>query len=145
MTLFGRTLRNRLLAVFATAAMFAGVGARAESPPGEDEAIAAEVAAPLPPAPPMAADSPTQPRPRFWLGRFVDHLDLRHRLASIKMLKLVPLWDGRRLTVYFGVDRHGMPGLHIQQQDPAYVMRVAAMAPLPDTMPPLRAVPLNAL
>jgi hypothetical protein len=117
----------------------------AETLPGEDEAIAAEVAASLPPAPALLADVNVQPQPRFWFGRFVDHLDLRHRLSSIRFLKLVPLWDGRRLTIYVGVDRHGMAGLHIQQQDPAYAMRIATMPPAPDAMPPLRAVPLNAL
>jgi hypothetical protein len=118
--------------------------ANAESPPGEDAAIAAEVAAMLPPAPRETGNVQEPPaRPRFWLGRFVDHLDLVNRVSRIRSLKLVPLWDGRRLTVYFGVNHRGMPGLHIQQQDPSYVARVA-MEP-PSVTLPLRAVPLNAL
>jgi hypothetical protein len=118
--------------------------ASAESPPGQDAAIAAEVAAALPRAPRETGTTQEPPaRPRFWLGRFVDHLDLANRISHIKSLKLVPLWDGRRLTVYFGVDRRGMPGLHIQQQDPSYAARVA-MQP-PSVTVPLRAVPLNAL
>jgi len=120
--------------------------ARAESPPGEDAAIAAEVAAALPPVAlqPTAMPAP-QTRPRFWLGRFVDHLDLGNRLSSIKSLKLVPLWDGRHLSIYFGVDHRGMTGLHIQQQDPGYVARLAAIEPPDVIVMPLRAVPLNSL
>jgi hypothetical protein len=118
--------------------------ASAESPPGQDAAIAAEVASALPPAPREIVTSEVPPaRPRFWLGRFVDHLDLGNRLSQIKSLKLVPIWDGRRLSVFFGVNHRGMPGLHFQQQDPGYAARVA-MEPPSVTMP-LRAVPLNAL
>lgn len=136
-----RSFRGGMLLLLCLAAC----PAAAETPSAEDAAIAAEVAAALPPAPALMADVHVQPQPRFWLGRFVDHLDLRHRLSSIRFLKLVPLWDGRRLTIYVGVDRHGMAGLHIQQQDPAYAMRIATMPPVTDAMPPLRAVPLNAL
>ncbi len=118
--------------------------ASAESAPGQDAAIAAEVASALPPAPRETGSTVEPPsRPRFWLGRFVDHLDLGNRLAQVRSLKLLPIFDGRHLSVFVGVNHRGMPGLHIQQQDPGYAARVA-MEPPSVTMP-LRAVPLNAL
>jgi hypothetical protein len=145
MTLLGRTCRipHVLALVLALVAVLGP--ARADLPPGEDAAIAAEVAAPLPAAPRDMPDNVPPARPRFWLGRFVDHLDLGNRLAALKTLKIMPIWDGRRLSVYFGVDHRGMPGLHVQQQDPAYAARAAAMTVPPGVLPPLRAVPLGVL
>ena len=144
MRLHGWTHRPTQRIVCALVLVAFHVAASAETPPGQDAAIAAEVASALPPAPRETAAVEVAPaRPRFWLGRFVDHLDLGNRLSQIKSLKLVPIWDGRRLSVYFGVDHRGMPGLHLQQQDPGYAARVA-MEPPSVTMP-LRAVPLNAL
>jgi hypothetical protein len=51
------------------------------------------------------------------------------------------------VSVFVGVDRHGMAGLHFQQQDPAVAARLLATNTLPDALPenlpPLRAVPLS--
>jgi hypothetical protein len=79
----------------------------------------------------------------FWPALFVDHLDLATRLRAIRRLKLVPVFDNARITVFIGVDRHGVAGLHFQQQDandlPPLLARTAPLA----EPPPLRAVPLR--
>lgn len=131
-----------LIATFATLLLVA-CAAHAENPPGEDDAIAAEVAQVLPHVSPSAAGAPVAPPQSFWLERFVDHFDMGRRLRSIHSLKLVSLWDSRHVSVFVGVNRRGMPGLHIQQQDPAYVARLEVSKTMPDVLPPLRAVPLS--
>ena len=111
-------------------------------------AMAVELAHPLPaatverPAPhalPLTGWSPL---------RFVDHLELGERIRSLRRVRLLRLWDDARLTVFLGVDRAGVAGLHIQQQDPGEPLsfdrnvgfdRSAVSAQLP----PLRAVPLD--
>ena len=130
-----------LIATFATLALVSRT-THAASPPGEDAAIAEEVAQVLPHVPAQPYSAPAQPRQAL-LERFVDHLDLVRRLQSLHSLKLVSLWDSRRVSVFVGVDRHGMAGL----QDPAVAARLLATNTLPDALPenlpPLRAVPLS--
>ncbi len=111
-------------------------------------AMAVELAHPLPaaaverPAPhalPLAGWSPL---------RFVDHLELGERIRSLRRVRLLRLWDDSRLTVFLGVNRAGVAGLHIQQQDPGEPLRFdrnvgfnrSAVSP---PLPPLRAVPLD--
>lgn len=89
---------------------------------------------------------PSPPRRSFWppgfVEHFVDHFDLATRLRAITRLKIVPVFDNARLTVFFGIDRHGVAGLHIQQQDPNDLPPMLAHeAPFADV--PLRAVPLR--
>ncbi|MCX7058583.1 MAG: hypothetical protein NTZ79_15750 [Proteobacteria bacterium] len=135
-----------LIVVSVTMLALASATTRAASPPGEDAAIAAEVAQILPHVATQAGN-PSSPQHQAMLARFVDHLDLARRLQSLHSLKLLPLWDSGRFSVFLGVDRHGMAGLHIQQQDPAVTAQLLARDTLPDTLPdnlpPLRAVPLS--
>lgn len=81
-------------------------------------AIEAEALHPLPSVivygPPHAASA----HHAWWIGTFVDQFDLRERLRSLRRLRLVRLWDDARITVFFGVNKAGVAGLHIQQQDP---------------------------
>ncbi len=141
-----RGCRRTIPQVLALATVLLGgaLVSRADPPPGAEAAIAAEVAAALPPAPHDTTPIAVAARPRFWLAGLVDHLDLRNRIHSLQLLKFVHVWDSRRFSVYFGLDRHGLPGLHIARQDPSYSASVR-MAEPPDVIPPLRAVPLNAL
>jgi hypothetical protein len=77
-----------------------------------------------------------------WALRFVDHLDLGQRLRSIKRLKIVPLFDDARLTVYFGINHAGVAGLHFQQQDRREFAPIRAAALVPaEEFPTLRAFP----
>jgi hypothetical protein len=81
--------------------------------------------------------------PPGFVAHFVDHFDLAARLRAIKHLRIVPVFDNARLTVFFGIDRHGVAGLHFQQQDAADLPPLLAHeAPFAD-VPPLRAAPLR--
>jgi len=83
-----------------------------------DAAIEAEALHPLPSVtvygPPHVAGA----HHAWWIGTFVDQFDLRERLRSLRRLRIVRLWDDARITVFFGVSKAGVAGLHIQQQDP---------------------------
>jgi hypothetical protein len=112
----------------------------------ETDAIAAEASHALPAVTVESRPFPSPARRAFWppsfVEHFVDHFDLVTRLRAIKRLKIVPVFDNARVTVFFGVDRHGVAGLHIQQQDASDLPLLARSAP-PADVPPLRAVPLR--
>ena len=97
-------------------------GAGSTSAASESSAIAAEAAHTLPPV--TVESQALQPAPHraFWpvrfVDHFVDHFDLGAKLRALKRLKIVPVFDNARITVFLGVDRRGVAGLHIQQQDP---------------------------
>ncbi len=88
----------------------------------EARAIAAETAHTLPAVSVEARPLPSPARRSSWparlVDRFVDHFDLATRLRAMRRLKIVPVFDNSRITVFFGVDRRGVAGLHVQQQDP---------------------------
>jgi hypothetical protein len=113
----------------------------------EIDGIGAEALHALPPVTVDARALPPLARRGIWppdfVTNFVDHLDLATRLRAIKHLKIVPVFDNARLTVFFGIDRHGVAGLHFQQQDADDLPPLLAhQAPFAD-VPPLRAVPLR--
>jgi hypothetical protein len=87
----------------------------------EANAIAAEVVHSLPSVTVESHQLPTPARRASWPARlvdhFVDHFDLATKLRAIRRLKIVPMFDNARITVYLGVDHSGIAGLHIQQQD----------------------------
>jgi hypothetical protein len=87
----------------------------------EANAIAAEVVHALPAVTVESRQLPTPARRASWPARlvenFVDHFDLATKLRAIRRLKIVPMFDNARVTVYLGVDHSGIAGLHIQQQD----------------------------
>jgi len=113
----------------------------------ESNAIAAEAALSLPTVTVESRALPSPPRHSFWAANFVehfvDHFDLGTRLRAIKRLKIVPVFDNARVTIFLGVDRRGVAGLHIQQQDANDLPPLFARnSPLLDG-PPLRAGPLR--
>jgi len=108
----------------------------------ESVAIAAEAVHALPTVTVEAPSMPAPPRRGFWPA-FVDHLDLGTRLRAIKRLKIVPVFDNARVTIFLGVDRSGVAGLHIQQQDANDLPPLFARSFAPSDAPPLRAVPLR--
>lgn len=109
----------------------------------EADGIAAEAVHRLPEVTVESHALPATPRRGFWPALFVDHFDLATKLRAIKRLKIVPVFDNARVTIFLGVDRHGVAGLHIQQQDANDLPPLLARnAPLADP-PPLRAVPLR--
>ena len=83
-----------------------------------DAAIEAEALHPLPSVTVYGPPHATTGHHSWWIGTFVDQFDLRERLRSLRRLRLVRLWDDARITVFFGVNKAGVAGLHIQQQDP---------------------------
>jgi hypothetical protein len=120
-------------------------GGPAASTP-ESNAIAAEAAHTLPTVTVESrALPPPAPHRSFWPARFVDHFvdhfDFGTRLRAIRRLKIVPVFDNARVTIFLGVDRRGVAGLHIQQQDASDLQPLLArQAPYADA-PPLRALP----
>jgi len=108
----------------------------------ETVAIATEAAHPLPPVSVVPAALPAPARRGFWPA-FVEHFDLGTRLRAIKRLKIVPVFDNARVTVFLGVDRSGVAGLHIQQQAANDLPPLFARSFAPSEAPPLRAVPLR--
>lgn len=109
----------------------------------ETAAIEAEAVHPLPAVAVAAPSLPTAAHRTLWPTRFVDHFDLVMRLRSIRRLKLLRLWDNSRVTVFFGVNRAGVAGLHIQQQDPNDLPALLSLSEGTVDIPPLRAVPLD--
>jgi len=49
---------------------------------------------------------------------FKDHEDYVGRVRSLRALSLVRLWDSRNMSLFLGVDRHGVYGLHLRREDP---------------------------
>lgn len=82
------------------------------------QAIAAEAARPLPPYPLPAPTPGTAGHRAFGLQPFADHYDPAQQLRSLRHLRVLRLWDNTRVSVFFGVNRAGLPGLHFQQRDP---------------------------
>ena len=109
---------------------------------GASTAIIAEAVRPLPPAPARTSEPPV-PR-RAWTARFVDSFDVGARLKALSRLRILRLWDSSRVTVFFGLDRAGHAGLHIQQQDPNELPPLRLRS-APFDLPPLRAVPLGSM
>jgi hypothetical protein len=111
---------------------------------GAAEAIAAEVARPLPSVTlPATArvSSATGLVQRSWPVRLVESIDVGARFKALSRLRILRLWDTPRVTVFFGVDHAGHAGLHVQQQDPYDVAPIRLTSALA-VAPPLRAVPL---
>jgi hypothetical protein len=52
-------------------------------------------------------------RPDF---KFQDDDVLLRRLADMRSLPVMTLWQSRRAQIFFGVDRKGLAGLHIRQR-----------------------------
>lgn len=48
--------------------------------------------------------------------KFQDDDVLLRRLADMRTLPVMTLWQSRRAQIFFGVDRKGLPGLHIRQR-----------------------------
>jgi len=113
----------------------------------ETDGIAAEAVHALPAVTVESRPLPTPARRSFWppsfVERFVDHFDLAGRLRAIRRLKIVPVFDNARLTIFLGVDRRGVAGLHIQQQDADDLPPLIARDAPPADLPPLRGVPLR--
>jgi hypothetical protein len=81
-------------------------------------AIRAEVSRPLPSyGEPLIAAGPVA-RPLFGLQPFADHDDPHVQLRALRHVRVLRLWDDRRLSVFVGLNRAGVPGLHFQQRDP---------------------------
>ena len=114
--------------------------------PGDNQpaasAIAAELAHPLPAMTPERSTLHGLPHASWSPLRFVDHLELGERIRSLRRVRLLRLWDDARLTVFFGLNRAGVAGLHFQQQDPGEPLLFERMA-APGQLPLLRAVPLD--
>ena len=111
---------------------------------GAAEAIAAEVARPLPTvALPANArvSSFTGLIQHSWPVRLVESIDVGARFKALSRLRILRLWDSPRVTVFFGVDHAGHAGLHVQQQDPYDVAPIRLTSAL-TVVPSLRAVPL---
>jgi hypothetical protein len=119
-------------------------GGPAASTP-ESAAIAAEAAHMLPAVTVESRPLPAAARRGFWpvrfVDHFVDHFDLATKLRAIRRLKIVPVFDNARVTIFLGIDRRGVAGLHIQQQDQSNLPPMLAReVPYADP-PPLRALP----
>ncbi len=113
----------------------------------EANAITAEAVHTLPTVTVDSHQLPTLTRRASWPARlvdhFVDHFDLATKLRAIKRLKIVPMFDNARVTVYLGVDHSGIAGLHIQQQDandlpPLFARNAPLTAPAALRTAPLR-------
>jgi hypothetical protein len=123
-------------------AVDAATGPHAAAVP-EANAIAAETVHSLPAVTVETRPLPSPVRRSFWPA-FVDHFDIATRLRAIRRLKLVPVFDNARVTVFIGIDRRGVAGLHIQQQDANDLPPLFARnSPLAAAVPlQLRSVPL---
>ncbi|MBS0375396.1 MAG: hypothetical protein JSR73_12530 [Proteobacteria bacterium] len=80
------------------------------------EALAVEAARPLPFARSTGPDAAVPLVTSLRATPFSDHRDLASRLRGVRRLKLVPVYDDAWVTVFLGLDRRGVPGLHVQQQ-----------------------------
>ena len=83
-----------------------------------------------------AADSP----PDAPLG-FRDYRAPKARLRALRELKVLRLWDTSYVSVWFGLDRKGRPGVHFRQRNLSEELPVARRVE-PDA-PSLRSVPLT--
>ena len=111
---------------------------------GAAEAIAAEVARPLPSVvlPANArVSSATGLLQRSWPVRLVESIDVAAPFKALSRLRILRLWDTPRVTVFFGVDHAGHAGVHVQQQDPYDVAPIRLSSAF-SLAPPLRSVPL---
>ena len=50
--------------------------------------------------------------------QFHDHLDYVARVRALRALPAVRLWDSRNMSLFLGVDRRGVYGIHLRRQDP---------------------------
>jgi hypothetical protein len=96
-------------------------------------AIAAEASRWLPPPPRGAATAPID-EVRLASSTFAVPAargSLIDRLRVTPRLRVLRLWDSSKLTVFFGMDRRGLPGLRVERQDPrddVYAPTLAALA-----------------
>lgn len=74
--------------------------------------------------------------------RFFDRDSLRAQIKSIRRLPLVRLFDNRQMSIYLGIDRKGVAGLHLQQRRPDEAVPMDEDAAPVDI--PLRSVPIDA-
>lgn len=81
------------------------------------EALAVEAARPLPVARVLGRDAAVPPTASLRAAPFSDHRDLASRLRTVRRLTLVPFYDDAWVTVFLGLDRRGVPGLHFQSQE----------------------------
>jgi hypothetical protein len=89
-------------------------------------------------AAPAAREMPSRAAPL----RFFDRDSLRAQIKSIRRLPLVRLFDNRQMSIYLGIDRKGVAGLHLQQRRPDEAVPMDEDAAPVDI--PLRSVPLDA-
>jgi hypothetical protein len=73
---------------------------------------------------------------------FRDYRAPRERFRSWRELRVLRLWDNARMTVWFGLDRRGRPGVHFRQRNPGEAIPLAHAEPYV-APPPLRSVPLT--
>lgn len=127
-------------------AAFAAEALRALPRVALDDAIAAEIARQqvLLPADHLAGDEqaatrdmPARHRPL----RFFDRDSLRAQVESIRRLPLVRLFDNQQMSIYLGIDRKGVAGLHLQQRRPDDFEPVDDASDPVDV--PLRSVPIE--
>ena len=107
-------------------------------------AMAAELAHPLPtPGPATERAAARVFLHEGWSPlRFVDHLELGDRIRSLRPLRLLRLWDDSTMTVFVGLNRAGVAGLHVQQQESGEPLRLTRL-PASAQLPPLRGIPLD--
>ena len=86
-----------------------------------DAAIEVEASHPLPSVVVYGAARASGARSGWWTGRVSDRFNVRERLRSLKRLRLVRLFDDARITIFVGVNRSGVAGVHIQEQDPVAI------------------------
>jgi hypothetical protein len=55
----------------------------------------------------------------FSMPDFADHNDPQGQLRALRHLRVLRLWDDRHLSVFVGLNREGLPGLHFQRRDPS--------------------------
>lgn len=73
--------------------------------------------------------------------RFFDRDSLRAQVESLRRRPLFRLFDARRMSLYLGIDRKGVAGLHLQQRQPDELEPIADDAEFVDL--PLRSVPIE--
>lgn len=73
---------------------------------------------------------------------FRDYRAPKERFRAWRELRVLRLWDDARVSVWFGLDRKGRPGLHFRQRNPGEEVPLAHAAPYAEA-PPLRSVPLT--
>jgi hypothetical protein len=73
---------------------------------------------------------------------FRDYRAPKERFRAWRELRLLRLWDDARVSVWFGLDKKGHPGLHFRQRNPGEEIPLARATPYGEA-PPLRSVPLT--